>query len=345
VSFRSPTADDTLAASLVPTMTILTGRRKLMAMLGGLAMMPLMALAQPELTKIGVLRDGNAVPVADLPIVQELAKVGYVEGRSVTYVFRATGGDPSRLPQLAHEIVAAKPDIIVAGGSPAALALFNVTHDIPVVITVLADPVALGLTDSMAHPSHNVTGFTVSSLSLTAKRLQLMHEILPTLQKSGYFWVPDSPLAQRRKEQVEQAAKVLGISLVSIPVQSAADIEGAFTRADQEQVKAVLIESDPVMLRVSSAIADHCLLYNLPCMHFFPEEVRNGGLISYGPAAIENISGAAAYVERLIKGAKVAELPFVDPTDIKLVINLRTARSLGIKIPPSVMIRADEVIE
>jgi len=316
-----------------------------MAMLSGVAMMPLTALAQPQLTKIAILRDGNAVPVADLPIVHELAKLGYVEGRNVTYIFRSTGDDPSRLPQLAREIVAAKPDIIVAGGSPAALALFNVTHDIPVVITVLADPVALGLTASLAHPSHNITGFTVSSLSLTAKRLQLLHEILPTLQKAGYFWVPDSPLAQRRKEQVEQAAKLLGISLVAIPVKSAAGIDGAFTRADQEQVKAVLIENDPVMLRVSSGIADHCLLYNLPCMHFFPEEVRNGGLISYGPAAIENNSGAAGYVDRLIKGAKISELPFVEPTDIKLAINLRTARSLGIKIPPSVMIRADEVIE
>jgi len=316
-----------------------------MAMLGGVVMMPLAALAQPQLARIGILRDGRAVPAADLPIVHELARLGYVDGRNTSYAFRASEDSPSRLPQLARELTAEKPDVLVAEGSPAAVALFNATHEIPIVVTVVADPIALGLTTSMAHPTHNVTGFTQSSLSLTAKRLQLLHDILPSLRKAAYFWVPESPLAQARMDRVEQAAKVLGISMVSIGVTSGAEIDGAFVDAEQEQVKAVLIESDPVMQRVSSSIADRCLFYSLPCMHVYPSEVRNGALMSYGPATIENNSGAAGYVDRLLKGAKIAELPFVEPTDIKLVVNLRTARSLGIKFPPAMLIRADEVIE
>ena len=326
-------------------MTILTGRRIFLAMLGGIVLIPLAASAQPQHARIGILRDGSTVPVADVPIVRELARRGYAEGRNVTYIFRASGNEPSRLPQLAREIVAAKPDVIVGGGSPAALALVNATHDIPIVITVIADPVALGLTDSMAHPTHNITGFTQSGLLLTAKRLELLHDILPSLRKAAYFWVPNSPLALSRMGQIEQAAKVLGISLAAIPVTSAADVDGAFARAEHEQVKAVLVESDPVLLRASSSIADHCLFYSLPCMHVYAAEVRNGALMSYGPPAIEDISGAAAYVDRLLKGAKIADLPFVEPTELKLTINLHAAHALGIKFPPALLMRADEVIE
>jgi len=320
-------------------------RREFITLIGGAAVgWPLAALAEPRLPLVGILRPGRDLLPTDLPIVRELVRIGYVVGRNVNFLIR-TSEDPSRLPLLARELVAAKPDVIVGAGSQAALALFDATHDIPVIMTVVGDPIALGLTTSISHPTYNVTGFTISSLSLAAKRLQLLHDMVPSLHKAAYLWVPENPLAAPFESRVQHSAQVIGIKLVSLPLKADSDIGAAFTRAEQEKVMAVLVEADPLTLRASASIVDHCLLYGLPCMHSWALEAHNGALISYGPAAIEKNSGAANYVNRVLKGAKIADLPFVEPTDVKLIINLRTARSLGIAIPANVLIRADEVIE
>jgi len=292
-----------------------------------------------------VLLYGGALSPTDLPIAHELARLGYVDGRNITYAVRAAEGDASRLPKLARELVADKPDVIVAVGSSAAIALVNATRDIPVVMTLVGDPIALGLTDSISKPSQNVTGFTVSSLSLAAKRLEILHDIVPSLHKAGYFWVPENPLARSFKVHAQQAADTLGITLVWLPVASYVDFDDAFARAEREQVQALLIEASELTRRLSSRIVDHCLFYNLPCLHTWPIAVRNGALISYGPNTVENFSGAAAYVDRIFKGANIAELPFVEPTEIKLTVNLSTARTLRVAIPPALLIRADEVVE
>jgi len=321
-------------------------RREFIALLGGVAAAwPLAAYAQPRLPRVGVLLTARESLPTNLPIARELARIGYVDGRNITYVVRSAEGDASRLPLLARELVAAKPDVIIGSASPAAVALFNATHDIPIVMTVIGDPIALGLTSSMSHPTHNVTGFTVSSLSLAAKRLQILHNIGPSLKKAAYLWALENPISPSYNWHLRQAADALGIKLVSLPLRSNKDIDAAFARAEQEQVTAVLVETSPLTVRFSTSIADHCLFYSLSCMHTFPTEVRNGALISYGPAAIENSSGAAIYVDRILKGAKIAELPFQEPTHIKLAVNLRTAHSLGVVIPSSLLIRADEVIE
>jgi putative ABC transport system substrate-binding protein len=319
---------------------VLTGahmrRREFITLLGGVAAVwPLAAYTQPRLPRVGALLTARELSPTDLPIARELARIGYVDGRNITYVVRSAEGDASRLPLLARELVATKPDVIVGSASPAAVALFHATHDIPVVMTVVGDPVALGLTSSISQPSHNVTGFTASRLSLVAKRLELLHDIVPSLKKAAYLWAPENPLAPSFKSHIRQAADVFGIKLALLSLKSGADIDAVFARAEQEQVTAVLVANSPLTLRFGSSIRDHCLFYNL----------RNGALISYGPAAIENNSGAASYVDRILKGAKIAELPFQEPTDIKLVVNRRTARSLGLVFPPTVLIRADEVIE
>jgi putative ABC transport system substrate-binding protein len=312
---------------------------------GAAAMWPLAAYSQPRLRRVGVLLYTRALPPTDLPIAHELARLGYVDGRNITFVVRAAESDVSRMPHLARELVAEKPDVIVAASSEAALALFDATHNIPIVMTVVADPVALGLTSSISHPTHNVTGFTTSSLSLAAKRLELLHDIVPSLHKVAYLWVPENPASVSYKSQAQRAADALGIELVPLPLRSYADIDAAFTRAEQERVTAVLVEASPLTLLFSGNIVDRCHFYSLPCMHSWQIEVHNGALVSYGPAKIEYVSGAANYVDRILKGAKVSDLPFEEPTDIKLIINLRTARSLGIVIPQNVLIRADEVIE
>ena len=316
------------------------------AVLGGAAAVwPLPLSAQERTPRVGILLNGGAVVPRDLEIARELARIGYIEGRNIIYEVRAAAGDLSRLPQLARELVATNPDVIVGSGTPAAAALFGATRNIPIVMTAVGDPIALGLTSSMSRPTHNVTGFTVSSLSLAAKRLELLHGIVPALRKVAYLWVPGNPVATLFEAHVRKAADVLGIKLVSLPLTSEADIAAAFTVADEEQVTAVLVESDPLTLRFSVTIVDECLVRNLPSIHTWPIEVRNGALISYGPPTVENNPRAANYVDRILKGAKVAELPFEEPTQIKLVINLRTARSIGFAFPPTLLARADEVIE
>jgi putative tryptophan/tyrosine transport system substrate-binding protein len=321
-------------------------RREFIALFGGVAITsPLPLSAQERTPRVGVLLNGGAVVSGDLEITRELARIGYIEGRNIIYEVRAAAGDLSRLPQLARELAATNPDAIVGSGTSAATALFGATRNIPIVMTAVGDPIALGLTSSIARPTHNVTGFTVSSLSLAAKRLELLHSIVPALRKVAYLWVPGNPLATFFEAQVRKAADVLGIKLVSLPLTSEADIAAAFTVTDEEQVTAVLVESDPLTLRFSVTIVDECLVRNLPSMHTWPIEVRNGALISYGPSMIENHSRAANYINRILKGAKVAELPFEEPTQIRLIINLRTARSIGFAFPPTLLARADEVIE
>jgi putative ABC transport system substrate-binding protein len=321
-------------------------RRGFIILLGGAAAAwPLSPYAQSRLPRIGVLLFGHAVSPGDLRIAHELARIGYVDGQNVTYVVRVAEGDVSRLPLLARDLAAAKPDVIVGQSSPAAIALFNATHEIPIVMTVVGDPIALNLTSSISHPTHNLTGFTISSPSLAAKRLQLLQSVFPSLHKVAYLWGPENPFAKTFEANVRRAANALGIELISLPLKSEADIDDAFTRAQQDRAEAVLVEADPLILRFTSSIVDHCLLYGLPAMHAWAIEVRNGALMSYGPSSIENNSGAATYVDRILKGTKVSELPFVEPTEIKLVINLRTARSLGVVLPSTLLVRADEVIE
>ena len=321
-------------------------RRRFVAALGSaLLLWPLAVDGEPRVPRVGVLLNGPLLPPAELQIVAALARIGYVDGRNISYIVKAAEGDQSRLPMLALELVTAKPDVIVGSASSAAVALYNATHNIPIVMTVVGDPIALGLTSSISRPTHNITGFTISSLSLAAKRLQLLQSVVPSLHKAAYFWAPANPLAKAFEVQVRQAAKVLGIELISLPVKSADDIDNAFTRAEQDRAKAVLVEADPILLRFTSSIVDHCLIFGLPSMHAWAFEVHNGALMSYGPPSIENNSGAASYVDRILRGAKIAELPFVEPTEIKLTINLRTARTLGIVFSSTVLATADEVIE
>jgi putative ABC transport system substrate-binding protein len=304
--------------------------------------LPLRAQGIP---RVGILLNGGAALPSDLDFVRELTRLGYVEGRNVSYEVRAAEGDSSRLPKLARDLVATKPDAIVASAAPAAAALFGATRTIPIVMTVIGDPIALGLSDSISRPTHNVTGFTVSSLSLAAKRLELLHGMIPALRTVAYVWVPANPQATLFEPRVREAASMLGIKLVSLPLTSGADIASVLSRVDEEQVMAVLVEGDPIILNFSGSIIDECLVRNLPSMHTWPVEVRQGALISYGPATVENIPRTAVYVDRILKGAQVGDLPFEEPTLIKMAINLRTARSIGFTFPPSLLARADEVIE
>ena len=274
-----------------------------------------------------------------------MAKLGYIEGNNITYDIRGAEGDSSRLPQLALELVAKKPEVIVGSTSTVAVVLANATREIPIVMMVVGDPIALGLSNSMSHPSRNVTGFTMSTTALAAKRLELLRELVPGIRKVAFLRVRDNPITKRTGEEVQTAADMLGLKIVPLPVASGADITTAFTIAEKEGVTAILIDGDPLMVRFSGTIIDECLVRDLPAMHPWPFEVRNGALISYGPAIVENYSRTALYVDRILRGISIGELPFEEPTQIKLAINLRTARSIGVTVSPTLLARADEVIE
>jgi putative ABC transport system substrate-binding protein len=320
-------------------------RRDFLSLLGSLTTAWPLSLHAQSIPRVGILLNGGAVLPRDLDFVRELARLGYIEGRNVTYELRAAGGDSSRLSKLARDLVATNPHVIIGAATPAATALFGATRTIPIVLTVIGDPISLGFSNSISRPTHNVTGFTLSSLSLAAKRLELLHEMVPALSTVGYLWAPSNPLATLFESQVRNAASALGIRLVSLPLTSGADVSSAFLRADEERVMAVLVESNPITLHFSVPIIDECLVRNMPGIHTWPVEARQGALASYGPATVENIPRAAVYVDRILKGTKVADLPFEEPTLIQLVTNLRTARSIGFTFPPALLARADEVIE
>ena len=324
-------------------------RREFNALAAGLAASlmarPFTAHAQRRMARVGILVLGGPVAAKDLIIFSELARLGYVDGRNIIYEIRAADDDLSRLAPLARELVAAKPDVLIGASSPLAEALAAATRDIPIVMTVIGDPIAVGVTKSISRPSRNVTGFTLSSPTLAAKRLELLHELVPGLNKVAYLTMPTSPMYVTFEQHVRNAADVLGITLIPVPITTNESVTDGFGRVDSEKVQAVLVESNPTNVRLGAHIIDECLVRDLPTIHTWSFEVRAGALMSYGPAVLENHVGVARYVDRILKGAKVAELPFEEPTEIKFAINLRTARSIKITIPATLLARANEVIE
>ena len=319
-------------------------RRLFLALTCGAAVWPFAARAQQRVARIGVLLFGRVAQPQQLVLASELARLGYVEHRNIAYEIRSAEGELARLPALARELVATKPDVLVGASSPAAAALVAVTRDIPIVMTVIGDPIALRLTSSMSRPTRNITGFTTSSVSLVGKRLEPLRELVPDLRKVAYLFAPSSPMVTTLDDQVHNAADRLGITLVPLPVTTKESLIDGFALADREQVQAALVETNST----SPSRRTHRKRMHdarLPAMHTWYFEVHEGALMSYGPAVVENHAGSAKYIDRILNGAHIAELPFEEPTLIKLVINLRTARSMEISIPSTLLARADEVIE
>jgi putative ABC transport system substrate-binding protein len=294
-------------------------------------------------------RVGALFPAGETPgfarLTDALKKLGYVEGRNIAYEVRAAGREMERLPELARELVATKPDVIVSAAAIAARALVAATREIPIVMALIGDPIALGFTKSIARPTGNVTGFTTGHDTLAGKRLELLIEMVPEARKVAIMWVPENVQHRLVEARTRQAAAALQVELLSLPVSSAEDISRAIAKADSERARGLLIVADPMTVRNRRSIIDECLLRDLPAMYNYSFEVRDGGLMSYGSDVGEDYGRAATYVDRILKGAKVADLPFQEPTQISLTINRRTARAIGLSDPQSLLLRADEVIE
>jgi putative ABC transport system substrate-binding protein len=319
-------------------------RREFLGLAAGLAGLPLAARAQTRVARVGLLLLGRSVAAKELPLTAELARLGFVEGRNVVYDIRGADGDISQLPRLARELAAAKPDVMIGSSSAMANALVSASSEIPIVMTLIGDPIALGLSNSISRPNRNVTGSTLASSTLAGKRLELLRELIPNLRKVAYVSA-QGPMLDTFGQEVRIAADSLGITLVSIPIITEASVAEGFSRLDQEQVQAVLVETNPTSVQLSGHIVNESLVRDLPSMHAWYFEVQAGALMSYGPALLQDHAFVARYVDRILKGAKVSELPFEEPTQIKLTINLRTARALKIAIPPTLLVRADDVIE
>ena len=330
-------------------------RREFIAIIAGVATVsstwPLGAWGQraERVRRVGVLLPVLDDDVAQRPRVvalkQRLQELGWTEGLNLKLEIRFAGSDNEGLRASAAELVGSSPDAIVSTTSTAARALADATHDIPIVMAVIGDPVALGFTKSMSRPTGNLTGFTTFNDTVAGKRLEILREVVPTTRKVALMWVPANPQQVLLEMQTRKAAAILGIELLSLPLTSSADIAPALARVELERANALLVAADPLTIANSGAIIDGCLLQNLPAMHSYASEAHSGALLSYGSDVVENFARAADYVDRILKGAKVSDLPFEEPTRIRLLINLRTARSIGLVIPPAVLARADEVIE
>ena len=277
---------------------------------------------------------------------QKLRELGHVDGESIVIEYRWAEGQDSRLPKLAAELVRLKPDVIVTTGTPGTLAAIQATKTIPIVMASSADPVASGLVSSLARPSGNVTGFTILGPALEGKRLELLLQTIPGLSRLAVLWNPSNPGIVSYFETVRNAGRNLRISLDPVmEVRRADELDNAFTVIASARPQALAVIADRFLLAHRKQIVDFAAVTRLPSMYPYREYVDAGGLMSYAPSNIELFRGAATYVDRILKGAKPGELPIQEPTKFELVLNLKTAKTLGLAVPPTVIARADEVIE
>src|SRR5437773_8341450 len=326
-------------------------RRTFMAMLtGGLLTAPLAAEAQQagRVPRIGVL---SLTSSSDRPshldaFRQRLRELGWVEGQNIVIDYRYAEGRVDRLPDLAAELVRLKVGLIVASaGTQAATAAKNATETIPIVMTDVRDPVGTGLIASLARPRGNVTGVSGSAgLELFAKELELLKETVPKIHRVAILSNPDNAYHQLAIREVNVAARSLGVQLQLLEARGPNEFDGAFAAMAKERVGALLVLSDAIFSSHRTRLADLAARSRLPAAYGVRESVEAGGLMSYGPSFLDLYRRSAAYVDKILKGAKPADLPIEQPTKFELVINLKTAKALGLTLPPSLLQRADAVI-
>ena len=326
-------------------------RREFFAIIGGAAAMPVilprLARAQPSTKRalIAVLsavrRDDNAPLKA---FVEGLRELGYVEGQNIDIAFRFTEGRHDRFPALAEELVQLSPDVIVALVIQATVEAKRLTQTIPIVCPLLANPIERGLIASMSRPGGNVTGVMFRIDDLAGKQLEIAAQLVPDAVKVGLIVNVASDVVVDRQE-AESASRRLGIKLVSAEVRGRDDLAKAFQVLSSEHVQAVVVLVDGMLFVERQRIAELAATARLPAVYGFRDHVDAGGLVSYGVNLSENFRRAATYVDKIIKGAKPGDLPVEFPTKLEMVINLKTAKALGLTVPLALLARADEVIE
>jgi putative ABC transport system substrate-binding protein len=325
-------------------------RRNFLSVLGGAAMVwPLAARAQqPAMPVIGFL-SATSLDRYTSPLVAAfhhgLTESGFIEGRNVAIEYRWAEGHYDRLPALGTELVRLRAAVLFAGGLPAALAAKQVTSTIPVVFVMGADPVKLGVVASLNRPGGNVTGICQLLGALGAKRLEIIRELVPSLAVLAVLSNSKNPNADDHLNEIEAAAHSIGQRIDVIRASSEADINVAFTSLARHRDSALLVADDPLFSVHRDQIVALAARHMVPTIYYVREFVVAGGLTSYGSIGSDNSQQAGIYVGRILKGAKPADLPVMQPTKFELVINLKTAKALDLTVPPSLLARADEVIE
>jgi len=276
---------------------------------------------------------------------QGLRELGYVEGQNIAIEYRYADGKRDRLPELAAELVALKVDVIVTASSPAIKALQQATTTIPIVFAATGDPVAEGHVSSLARPGGNITGLSILGTELSGKRLQLLKEVSPNAARAALLFNPANLGMTIREREAHAAARVLGIGIRSVEVREPSDFDRAFSAITRERPDVLLTVVDGLTLQHRRRIVDFAATNRLPAMYETRDFVESGGLMSYGPSLSENYRRAATYVHKILKGAKPVDLPVEQPMRFEFVINMKTAKALGLTLPPSIMVRADQVIE
>jgi len=315
----------------------------------GILATPLATQAQQpgKVHRIGFLGNSTAALEANLvgPFREGLRDLGYDEGRNVLIEYRWAEGKYERFPALIAELIAFKVDVIVTAGTPATLAVKKATASVPLVMVAVGDPVGTGIVAALNRPGGNITGLTSISPELEGKRLELLREVVPKLSRVAVLWNPVSPFQVIAEKEVRAAAQVLRLDVMSLGVRTLEELEDALAAIARERPGALLVLADRLFLHNRARIMEFAAQHRLPGVHAYRELVEAGGLMSFGPSYAGMHRRAAYFVDRILKGAKPADLPVERPATFELVVNLKAAKALGFRMPQSVLLRATEVIQ
>jgi len=322
-------------------------RREFITLLGGTALMPYVARAQQPMPVIGLLSSASSLDYAPMiaAFKKSLAETGFVEERNVRIEYVWADEHYDRLPALAADLVGRPVNVIVAATTPAALALKPATTTIPIIFAIGGDPVRTGLVESLSRPGGNLTGAAHINVEIAPKRLELMHELLPSEKIMGLLLNPTNPLAASVSIEVTKAADALGIKLHVVQASDDQGIDRVFDELSGLQASALVIGTDPLFTSRAQKLAAQSLRSKMPSIYQYREFVDAGGLMSYGGSITDSYYHAGAYVGRILKGEKPADLPVQLSTKVEFFLNLRSAKQLGLSVPLSLTGRADEVIE
>jgi putative ABC transport system substrate-binding protein len=326
-------------------------RREFITLVAGAAAWPRAVLAQspgrrrPFVAAMWLAENRDSAKTLAVELLEGMREFGQVEGRDFDIVHRGGGGNPDALPKVATEVVALNPDLIVATSTIIAVPVKKATSTIPIVVPVLADPVALGLIESDARPGGNLTGLVPYVKGLPGKQVELAREIVPGASRIGLLDDVADPKGHLQRPEIEATAQALNIEVVPVEVRSRGEIAGAYERFASERVDVVIVEQSTMLYGSTNELAQAAAAKRLPTVYGYREHVAAGGLVSYGINVKWCFRRAAYYVDRILKGAKPSDLPVEFPTKLELAVNINAAKALGLDIPPTLLATADEVIE
>jgi putative ABC transport system substrate-binding protein len=325
------------------------GRRAVLCLLAGAPAWSITVRAQQTMPLVGFMHSG--VPNSYMSNItsafsEGLRENGFIEGQNVTIEYHYAEGHNERLPEIVADLIKHRAAVIMAGGGPApARAAIDATKAIPIVFLTASDPVSMGLVASMNRPGGNVTGVSMIGSTLEAKRLELLHELVPRASAMAIVINPNYPGARNETQQAQDAAAHLGVKLAVFSAGSVADVDAALASLVQQGAQALLVGQDPFLISQREKFVAFTASHALPAIYPQREYTDSGGLVAYGPNFAEGFRECGVYVAKILKGGNPADLPVVQPTKFELVINLKTAKALGLKVPQTLLVSADDVIE